>query len=279
MPQEQHFRLTLSDAIAKYDSGDITAKGLVHFYILIKCAPGWKLKLNWRDLKDVLPIRKSAFYNAISRLKTEGAIDWEAPEGILVSVHNHGLQSTIMDSQSTIMDSQSTIMDSQSTIMDSQSTIMDSKPSKPALEKELEDRPDLYSSSIQFNYISLSENERESFLIFSRKKAASLPTPPTLIDKWIESQQKFLYAEYQEYQRKLSINCQAAKESTDLPVEPDIDPRILAALENREILEIDYNHKMFRDSKGWWHFHEWSDKSRVGDRGFGVNLNRFLGRK
>ncbi len=38
---EQYYRMTLSDAIAKYQGHDLTAKGLVHFYILIKCRPDW----------------------------------------------------------------------------------------------------------------------------------------------------------------------------------------------------------------------------------------------
>jgi hypothetical protein len=83
---EQHYRITLSDAIAHYQAGDLTAKGLVHIYIKIRCKPGWTIKLDHKKVCPLLGIRKTAFYNAISRLKAEGSIDWEAPQGIVVSL-------------------------------------------------------------------------------------------------------------------------------------------------------------------------------------------------
>lgn len=105
--------------------------------------------MDWRELKDILPISKTAFYNAISRLKADGDIDWEAPEGILVSVRDH-------ESQSMIADSQSTIADSQSTIAESQSTIADSLPLEPIPEKKFKDRPDYIQFSNNFNFTPLT---------------------------------------------------------------------------------------------------------------------------
>ncbi|GAX46288.1 hypothetical protein NIES4075_73090 [Tolypothrix sp. NIES-4075] len=69
---EQHYRMTLQDAIAKYHAGDITIKGLIHFYILIKCKPGWKIKIDYESIRQILPVSKSSFYHVISCLKKEG---------------------------------------------------------------------------------------------------------------------------------------------------------------------------------------------------------------
>jgi len=82
----QFYKLTLEAAIAHYQQGDLTAKGLIHIYLLIKCKPGWKIKLEHKKICKELGIQKTAFYNGISRLKAEGSIAWESPEGILVSI-------------------------------------------------------------------------------------------------------------------------------------------------------------------------------------------------
>ncbi|MHC5729965.1 MAG: hypothetical protein ACYTXY_38790, partial [Nostoc sp.] len=116
---EQHYRMTLSDAIAKYQGHDLTAKGLVHFYILIKCRPGWKIRLEHQKVCKELGIAKTAFYNAISRLRSEGSIDWEAPKGILVSISGSfrecGIDSTIAETESTNTEWDSTIAETKFT--------------------------------------------------------------------------------------------------------------------------------------------------------------------
>ncbi|HEY9598230.1 MAG TPA: hypothetical protein V6D33_11230, partial [Cyanophyceae cyanobacterium] len=62
--------------------------------------------------------------------------------------------------------------------------------------------PDKDSASLRSNktnktYIdSLSENEREKFFEFGLKKAAQLPKPPALPEKWIERNFKELHAQF-----------------------------------------------------------------------------------
>ncbi|MBD1899474.1 hypothetical protein NDI44_24755 [Trichocoleus sp. DQ-A3] len=174
----QYYPLTLEDAIAKYTSGDITAKGLLHFYILIRCKPGWQIKLEQEKTCNLLGISKAAFYSAVSRLRTEGAIKWEAPRGILVSISSLVCE---RGQESTIVESESTIVESESTIVESESTIVDSETSKSLLGKGCSNPP--YSYQLFIN--SLSEAERENFLEFGRKRAAQMPKPPELPDKWI----------------------------------------------------------------------------------------------
>ncbi|MBD2044097.1 hypothetical protein H6F78_00355 [Coleofasciculus sp. FACHB-64] len=177
---EQYYRLTLEDAIAKYSSGDITAKGLLHFYILIKCKPGWKLRLEQSRVCSELGIQKSAFYGAISRLREEGSIDWEAPKGIVVSLSTSAVFREC-GKESTIAETESTIAETESTIAETESTIAEKNFSKSPSGEAFGDPPNSYQLFIN----SLSEVERESFLEFGRKRAGQLPKPPELPDRWI----------------------------------------------------------------------------------------------
>ena len=161
---QQFYKLTLSEAIAHYNQGDITAKGLVHFYILIKGKPGWKIKLAHKEVCAELGISKAAFYNAISRLKVEGSINWEAPKGVRVSINASVCE-----------------CGQQSRIMDSESTIVDSEASKPASSKA-----DSYpSDSYQIFSKSLSDSARESFLNFVREKIRDFPKPINDLEGWL----------------------------------------------------------------------------------------------
>jgi hypothetical protein len=192
---EQHYRLTLADAIAKYQSGDITAKGLIHFYILIRCKPGWKIRLEHQKVCPELGISKAAFYSAISRLRTESSIKWEAPQGILVSlsisapVCERGLASTNLDCESTNLDCESTNLDCES-------TNLDCKFLKPLTDKACGDSSNLLTTSYQLFLSSLSDSEREKFLEFGLKKAMELPKPPQLPMKWVERNWQELSAEF-----------------------------------------------------------------------------------
>ncbi|MHC5717771.1 MAG: hypothetical protein ACYTXE_41820 [Nostoc sp.] len=187
---EQHYRMTLSDAIAKYQGHDLTAKGLVHFYILIKCRPGWKIRLEHQKVCKELGIAKTAFYNAISRLRSEGSIDWEAPKGILVSISGSfrecGIDSTIAETESTNTEWDSTIAETKFTITEWDSTNAETKSPEPLISQSFSDSPDLLTDSYQFFNNSLSEGERENFIEFGKKKAAQLPKAPELPLKWIE---------------------------------------------------------------------------------------------
>jgi len=182
---EQYYKMTLSDAIAHYQADDLTAKGLVHLYIRIRCKPGWKIKLDPKEVCPLLGIKKTAFYQAIKRLKTEGSIDWDAPQGILVSVHERGNQSATAESQFATAESQSAITESQF-------AIAEFKSSKASPDKVSDNSP--YSYQIFIN--SLSEGEREKFLEFGLKKAAELPKPPTLPEKWVENHHLELYQQF-----------------------------------------------------------------------------------
>jgi len=81
----QHYRMTQADAIAQYKDGLISATALIYYYLKIKLAPDWKMTLHQRSVCKELGISKAAFYKGIQRLKDKGLIDWEAPNGVVVS--------------------------------------------------------------------------------------------------------------------------------------------------------------------------------------------------
>lgn len=205
---EQYYQLTLADAIAKYKNHDLTAKGLIHFYILIKCKPGWKVRLEHQKVCKELGIRKSAFYDAISRLRSEGSIDWESPQGILVSISSTfrkcGMESIIVESQSVSVESQSTIVESETP--------------KPLLNKVCSNCPDLLLDSYQLFKNSLSEKERETFLNFCEEKAKNLSQEVNDIEAWLANTNKagqnrweVYYNSFQKSQPELVQAAQDAK--------------------------------------------------------------------
>ena len=78
--------MILSEAIAQYQCGLISATALLYYYLRIRLAPGWKMTLHQREISQHLGISRDQFYRGIQRLKDKGLIDWEAPNGIVVSL-------------------------------------------------------------------------------------------------------------------------------------------------------------------------------------------------
>jgi len=210
MAKPQHYEVFLTDAIAHYQKGDLTAKGLLHFYFKIRLKDGWTLKETQKEITDKLGISRAAFYSALSRLKAEGSINWSAPANtkFSISLNSINSESTIEDESSTIKDSQSTIVDTPSTIVDNESTIVDSASFIVTGEKtKAKQGKDLRKSSYSSSYSSSdflstfisslsSDGEREIFENFCLEAASRMPMQPTLISRWIEMNAKSLIEEY-----------------------------------------------------------------------------------
>lgn len=212
MVKPQHYPVTLTDAIAHYQKGDLTAKGLLHFYFKIRLKAGWTLKETQKEITDKLGISRAAFYSALSKLKAEGSINWSAPANTKFSISLNSFdinESTFEDDESTNQDTQSTIVDSQSTIIDTESTIVDSASfivtgEKPEAKPGKGLRKPSYSSSYSssdflstFTSSLSSDAEREIFENFCLEAASRMPTQPTLISRWVEANAKSLIEEYQ----------------------------------------------------------------------------------
>ena len=188
MAKEQFYPITLKDAIAYRELHLITVTGLVYFYIRMKCKPGWKVKLDQKTVCDELRIKKSSYYEALSKLKVDGLIDWEAPKGIVISiplsitepVRECGI-SPESRNKSKNVDSQSGIVDSQSGIVDSQSGTPENRSLKPCHSNDSGSL--LYSYQIFIN--SLSDSAREKFLNFVREKIKDFPKPINDLEGWL----------------------------------------------------------------------------------------------
>ena len=77
MTRTQHYEVTLASAIAHYQQGDFTAKGLLHFYFKIhplEVAKIWVSATANEQLREQLGIQKLAFYSALNKLHEEKSI-------------------------------------------------------------------------------------------------------------------------------------------------------------------------------------------------------------
>jgi hypothetical protein len=68
----QFYKLTLDRAIADYRDGLITATGLLRYYLKIRYAPGWKIRINPEEICSLLGFTRATFYKALGKLKKLG---------------------------------------------------------------------------------------------------------------------------------------------------------------------------------------------------------------
>lgn len=163
---EQHYRITLADALSQYKAKLITATALVYYYIRIKRAEGWKITLYQGPTCSELGIEKSAFYKAIANLSDKSLIDVDKSTGIKILV----------------TPTPQTVELIPQTVESIPQTVETQSP-EPITDKEFSNSTNSYQIFIN----SLSDIQRESFLKFGNKKAAELPKPPTLTNQWIET--------------------------------------------------------------------------------------------
>lgn len=223
----QFYQLTLQDAIAHYQNGDITAKGLLHFYLKIRLRPGWTLKETQKEICETLGISRAAFYSALSKLKAEGSISWSAPANtrfsISLAVCERGQESTNVDSESKNVDSESKNVDDSSTNVDDSSTNVDRKSPKPALRADSRASSDFFSNSFHIFFNSLSNSERESFHAFCKYEASRLPRGPVLLDSWIE-------AHYEELWRNFCERYKSGGGKSSASLIPEVEQAIAEAI-------------------------------------------------
>lgn len=77
MVKPQHYPVTLTDAIAHYQKGDLTAKGLLYFYFKIhpeSLTSVWESAIEVEGICTKLGIEKSTFHSALNRLHEEKEI-------------------------------------------------------------------------------------------------------------------------------------------------------------------------------------------------------------
>ena len=151
---QQFYKLTLAEAITQYKLGLLTAPGLLYCYLKIRLAPGWKMTLHQREISSKLGISKAAYYKAYAKLQQLGLIEFEAPNGLTVTLSTNGDSSLRLETSST---------------------------AKPASIKASSPSSDSY----QIFSKSLSDLARENFLNFVREKIKDFPKPINDVEGWL----------------------------------------------------------------------------------------------
>ena len=176
MMKQQHYRMTLEEAIALHQCGLISSTALLYCYLRIRLAPGWKITLHQREISQQLGISKAAFYKGIQRLKDKKLIDWEAPNGVVVILGQNG---DSLDKSETVGQNRDSL-DKSETSLDKSETLT---PSKTLPVKASVVPPDSYQIFIK----SLSDTAREKFFNFVREKVKDFNPPIHDIEAWLAS--------------------------------------------------------------------------------------------
>lgn len=132
-------------------------------------------------------ISKSAFYRAVNELRQKGYMDWEATHGIILKETEKVVPFPSEEKKCPTDGTVSHERDENevSHERDSDSHERENRGSKPAPDKNF-GSPQIITDPTD-PIQTLSEDEKDSFLEFSKKKAASLPKPPELPLKWIKT--------------------------------------------------------------------------------------------
>ena len=202
----QFYKLTLDRAIADYRDGLITATGLLRYYLKIRYAPGWKIRLDPQEICSLLGFTKATFYKALGKLKQLGRAEIgklnlipvtlteteeNAPESDLIQ------DSPTVEFQSPTEDCESPTVNYQSPSGKSSRPSENLTPPKPRHINKDSDSPDVSSDSYQIFLKSLSQHQREKFLEFCQQQASQLPKPPVLVKRWIQNNWEELVAKWQ----------------------------------------------------------------------------------
>lgn len=206
----QFYKLTLDRAIADYRDGLITATGLLRYYLKIRYAPGWKIRLNPQEICSLLGFTKATFYKALAKLKKLGRASIGklnlVPVTLTETEENTPEYEPIQDSPtvsslSPTVDSLSLIEDSKSPSRTSSLQSENLTTPKPPKTRASSNSPDSSSDSYQIFINSLSDSQRENFLKFCQQQAERLPNPPVLLKRWIQHNWNELVAQWKKKSR------------------------------------------------------------------------------
>ncbi len=164
----QFYKLTLDRAIADYRDGLITATGLLRYYLKIRYAPGWKIRLNPQEICSKLGFTRATFYKALAKLKKLGRAEIGKLNLIPLTLTEEEeveekQDSPTVDTQSPTIYSESPIEDKESPSRKSSRPSENLTPPQPPKNKADSDSPDIDSNSYQSFSASLSQSQRENF--------------------------------------------------------------------------------------------------------------------
>ena len=192
---QQFYQLTLSEAITLHKCGLIQTPALLYFFLRTRLAPGWKMTLHQKEISQHLGISRTAFYKAIQKLKDKGLIDWEAPNGLVVTVAESATLSQKVQPCRRKCDS---VAESATLVAESATLVAESAtptPPKAASSKDSSPSPDSYQIFIK----SLSDSTREKFLNFVKEKIKDFPKPINDVEGWLAGLNKAGQSRWQVY--------------------------------------------------------------------------------
>jgi hypothetical protein len=205
---DQFYALTLERAISHYLSGDLTAKGLVHAYFLIRCKPGWSINVDFSEVctgsKKVLkpgklPLSKSTFYRAIGDLSAEKKITWEPIAGLKVTLSSDKTQQRKTAHKTVITTAK--------------------KEPRP-LEKSA-------GEAYQNFLASLPPPTQAQFKKYAEEAVGRLPKRPVLVDSWIANKHQELWSEFQKTNKTY-----VPPIDLDFSQDPDLETKLAQVREN-----------------------------------------------
>ena len=246
---QQHYRMTLEDAICQHKAGLISATALLYYYLKIKLAPGWKVTLHQRGIARTLGISKASFYKAIQRLGNKGLIHWETPNGLVVNLNEQPRRQIqhALDKSETTVDKSETFLDRSETFLDRSETA--AKP-KPPPAKNSDEATNCYQIFIN----SLSGLERENFEIFVRKQLSGLAKPIVNVHDYLASPDATGEPRYLNFYRQFS-QTPSSREIRRRQIQLQLSEEVYQALEG-ELIEDGYDFIKLgnwaaRDSPEW----------------------------
>ncbi|MBD2039213.1 hypothetical protein [Microcoleus sp. FACHB-672] len=217
---KQHYRLSLDQAIRDYEDGIITATGLVFYAVGIYRKPGQKLRV--RDIERFckeIGINRATFYRAISKLKLKGRLEWETIAGLdlwiptsnVVELQSEQEVSPSCESLSPPCEIQSPTCESSSPSGETQSPTGNKETPKLLPTKASSDLSNIFQSSYQIFFNSLSESERECFENFCRNEVAGLPRPVVSLQDYLAAGDASGQPRYLDFYRRFAGTAAAAQ--------------------------------------------------------------------
>jgi hypothetical protein len=163
----QYCQITLDDAISLYQSGDLTAKGLIKLWAHIRLKEGWKVDIVPADLCNQLQMKPSTFRDAFAKLKAEGEITVGKRGKVTVERISVALTKTCQPETENRQELTENRASLQNSVTDDEKLTNQSLEALP--DKKCSSSSD--SSRISINSLSsLSQEEREKFESFVSKE-------------------------------------------------------------------------------------------------------------
>ena len=193
-----HHRMTLSDVIADFKSGYITAKGAIFYGISAATKPGNQMRVQPKLICDSLGISLSTFYRVLSILIKEGRVQTQDSDYLTAKI-------PVKDGtpQYLFLRELSQISENHSQISENHSQIWENQQSK-SLRLKGSSLPSTNTSNTSLLHGRERMERNPEFLEWLKRKASELPEMPTLLNQWIERQSK-LSANQQEFLDWLSL--------------------------------------------------------------------------